>query len=255
MNALTPEQLRDFQDKGYCAVPRAFSADDVAALDQEAQRLLVREDLIHSNNIRCRWADHVDTGECRFDSFDPVTDIAPECARIARDCRIKERLWQIYDNPACLIKDKLIFKPPGAPGYPLHQDYIGWADFPRSFLTVMLAIDRCDAQSGAVEVFAGYHKQGSLAPEDGQFHRLPAGTVEAARGEILTLEPGDIAIFDGFTPHRSGPNLSGAGRRLLYLSYNSAADDGDLRETHYQQFHAWLKERYAEHGKFRTYFR
>ena len=38
----------------------------------------------------------------------------------------------------------------------------------------------------------------------------------------LVLEPGDVAVFGGFTPHRSDPNLSDRWRRQLYLSYNAA---------------------------------
>ena len=50
-------------------------------------------------------------------------------------------------------------------------------------------------------------------------------------------------------------NRSPTSRRLLYLSYNADSDGGDQREKHYREFHAWLKERYAEYGKTKVYFR
>ena len=62
----------------------------------------------------------------------------------------------------------------------------------------------------------------------------------------LELRPGDVAIFGGFTPHRSGPNRSGRWRRQLYLSYNQRSDGGDQRTKHYEEFHRWLRVRYAE---------
>lgn len=49
-------------------------------LRREANRLLQRADLMDSDNIRCRWQNHVDTGECRFDCFDPV--IARACVQL-----------------------------------------------------------------------------------------------------------------------------------------------------------------------------
>ena len=33
-----------------------------------------------------------------------------------------------------------------------------------------------------------------------------------------------------------------------------ASDGGDLRDAHYQDFRAWLTQKYAEHGKTDTYF-
>jgi hypothetical protein len=71
----------------------------------------------------------------------------------------------------------------------------------------------------------------------------------------LTLAPGDVAIFGGFTPHRSAPNRSDRWRRQLYLSYNALSDGGDQHDKHYAEFHAWLRKRYAEHGKHDVYFR
>jgi ectoine hydroxylase-related dioxygenase (phytanoyl-CoA dioxygenase family) len=71
----------------------------------------------------------------------------------------------------------------------------------------------------------------------------------------LRLEPGDVAFFGCFMPHRSGPNRTNGPRRLLYLSYNADSEGGDQREKHYEEFHAWLKVKYAQYGKHNTYFR
>ncbi len=72
---------------------------------------------------------------------------------------------------------------------------------------------------------------------------------------VLELDPGDVAVFGCFVPHRSGPNRSDRWRRLLYLGYNADSDGGDRRAAHYAEFHAWLKAKYAEYGKAETYFR
>jgi 2-aminoethylphosphonate dioxygenase len=72
---------------------------------------------------------------------------------------------------------------------------------------------------------------------------------------VLDLAPGDVALFSGYTPHRSGPNRSGHWRRLLYLSYNAHSDGGERRDAHYAEFHDWLKGRYAEYGKTATWYR
>ena len=153
--ALSPEQVAEYEQWGYLIVREAFGRDEIEALAREADQLLERRELIDVKNIRCRWQNHVETGECLFECFDPVIDIGPVCRRVAHDPRILGPLAAIYGDEACLFKDKLIFKPPGAKGYGLHQDYIGWNDFPRRFVTVLVAIDPADSDNGATEVFPG----------------------------------------------------------------------------------------------------
>jgi len=252
---LTQKQIADYRAEGFVAVRGVFASAEVAELDAEAVQLLQRTDLMDSDNIRCRWQNCVETGECRFDCFDPVIDISPVCDRIAHNPRLIAIVSALYGERAHLFKDKLIFKPPGAQGYALHQDYISWKSFPKSFVTVIVAIDSSDASNGATEVFPGYHTRGCMTPEDGMYHELPLESVDVSKGVMLELAPGDVAIFSGYTPHRSAPNHSAQSRRLLYLSYNADSDGGDQRDAHYAEFKSWLKDRYAEHGKTYTFFR
>jgi hypothetical protein len=255
MTTVGAEQKEHYGRDGFLILRGMFDNGEITELSDEATRLLQRKDLIDSDNIRCRWQNHVETGECRFDCFDPVLDLSPTFERLARDPRIIGAVSELYGERACLFKDKLIFKPPGAQGYGLHQDYISWPSFPESFVTVIVTIDPADKQNGATEVFPGYHSHGTLSPRDGMYHELTAEHVDLSTGVILDLDAGDVAIFSGFTPHRSGPNLSGEWRRLAYLSYNAASDGGDQRDKHYAEFAEWLMERYAEYGKTNVFFR
>src|SRR5262249_10962605 len=171
-------QVARYHADGFTVVRGVFPAHRIAELDAEARRLYNRVDLIDTNNIRCRWQDHADTGECLFDCFDPVIDLSAACERVARDPRLLAIVGALYGEPACLFKDKLIFKAPGTLGYKLHQDYISWKSFPTSFLTVIVAIDHADARSGATEVFPGYHRRGCMSTEDGNYHQLPDDAVD-----------------------------------------------------------------------------
>ncbi|MBL8792374.1 MAG: phytanoyl-CoA dioxygenase family protein [Planctomycetia bacterium] len=252
--ALTDRQRDDYERDGYLILRQVFSPFEIALAVLEAEQLVQRRELIHTDNIRCRWQPHVVTDECLFECFDPVIDIGPVCARLARDPRLLDAVGTLYGESAHLFKDKLIFKPPGAKGYDLHQDYIGWKDFPKTFITVLVPLDPSDRSNGCTEVFPGYHHQGYLSPEDGDYHPMPAGVVDESQCVPLELEPGDIALFGAFTPHRSAPNRSEGWRRQLYLSYNADSDGGDRRTAHYREFHHWLKGKYAEYGKHQTYF-
>jgi 2-aminoethylphosphonate dioxygenase len=252
--ATAPSRRGDYERDGYVIARGLFTCAEMNRASDEADVLLRRIDLIDSNNLRCRWQTNVQTGACSFETFDPVLDIAPACRALAHDARLTGLLAELYGEPACLFKDKLIFKPPGVKGYGLHQDWIAWPGFPRSFLTVLIPLDAATKENGCTEVFPGYHHRGCLSPEDGQYHELPAEAVNEADMVALELQPGDVAVFGGFTPHRSGPNRSPGWRRQLYLSYNAKSDDGEQRTKHYGEFHAWLRKRYADHGKTDVYF-
>jgi hypothetical protein len=221
----------------------------------EADELLVKHDRLRNvKNIRCRWQDNIFTGECTFECFDPVIDLGPVCERLAYHPALLALLAELYGEPACLFKDKLIYKPPGVKGYGLHQDWIAWDGFPRSFLTVLVPFDPADRDNGCTVVYPGYHHNGPLTKPDGKYHELPAETVDESSAVHLLLEPGDVAVFGGFTPHRSDPNVSDRWRRQLYLSYNALSDGGEQRTKHYREFHDWLRKKYAEYGKTETYF-
>ncbi|HEY7153208.1 MAG TPA: phytanoyl-CoA dioxygenase family protein [Gemmataceae bacterium] len=254
-SALTGEQRDFYREQGCLVLRDLLPAELMAEASAEADALLQRHDLIAVENLRCRWQTNVHTGACEFETFDPIIDLGPVCRRLALDERLLAALAALYGEEACLFKDKLIFKPPGLKGYGLHQDWIAWPGFPRSFLTVLVPLDRADADNGCTEVFPGYHKNGTLSPEDGDYHELSPDLIDESRGVNLELDPGDVAIFGGFTPHRSAPNRSDRWRRQLYLSYNKLSDGGQQREKHYEEFHRWLRVKYAEYGKTSLYFR
>jgi ectoine hydroxylase-related dioxygenase (phytanoyl-CoA dioxygenase family) len=255
MPAITASRRRDtYEEQGFVIVRELYHAGAIRRALDEAIALLDRHALISTRNLRCRWQTNVRTGECEFETFDPIIDLSPACGVLANDSRLLAVLAELYGEPAALFKDKLIYKPPGCPGYGLHQDWIGWPGFPRSFLTVLVPLDAAVAANGCTVVYPGYHQRGSLSPEDGQYHPLPDGTVDESLAVPLELQPGDAAIFTGFTPHRSAPNHSDGWRRQLYLSYNKMSDGGEQRDAHYAEFHQWLRQRYAEYDKHDLYF-
>lgn len=251
-----PADRAAYECDGYVILRGLFAAEEIARAAAEADEVLERHrDLIDTRNIRCRWQTNVQTGECQFETFDPIIDLSPRAYNLAHDARLLRALAGLYGEPARLFKDKLIYKPPGVKGYDLHQDWIGWPGFPRSFLTVLVPYDAADRDNGATEVFPGYHHNGPLSPEDGEYHQLSFDVVDESRGMLLELQPGDVAVFGGFTPHRSAPNRSDRGRRQLYLSYNKDSDGGDRRAAHYAEFHAWLRKKYAAYNKTDVYYK
>jgi ectoine hydroxylase-related dioxygenase (phytanoyl-CoA dioxygenase family) len=139
-------------------------------------------------------------------------------------------------------------------GYPLHQDFIAWPDFPESFTTAVLAIDPASAQSGCIEVFPRAHARGYLSERDGNFHMLELDELPAKEKVALELAPGDVAIYGAFMPHRSDPNRSAESRRHLLVSYNARREGGEQRQAHYEAFHHYLRSVYGAMGLGDLYF-
>lgn len=239
---LTPGQVHDYALHGFLILRNVFSEAEMRDLQTESDRLLTdRVDLIHPHNLRCRYMPHYQTGEPLFEVFDPVNDIAPVCERFCLDPRILSVAESLYGEPACLFKEKLIFKPAGALGYKLHQDIpLAWTGFPKTFLTFLIPIDPSSEENGCTEVFSGYHDD--FLSHDEDVYMLPDECVDGSRRTPLVLNPGDIAVFHGLTPHRSAANRSSQMRRVLYISYNARSDGGDQRTSHYTEFQDRMRQ-------------
>lgn len=239
---LTDRELCDYEANGFVIRRQVFTPLEMSELLSECDRLLAEHaDLINLSNLRCRFMPHHETGEQLFEVLDPVNDLSSVCQRFTTDPRILGAVESIYREPPCLFKEKLIFKPPGALGYKLHQDIpFGWKGFPRSFLTVLIPIDPSTEENGCTEVFSGYHSD--FISNDSATYMLPDDSVDITRRTHLALNPGDIGIFHGLTPHCSAPNRSSQMRRVFYVSYNALSDGGDQRAAHYAEFHERLKK-------------
>ena len=149
----------------------------------------------------------------------------------------------------CLYKEKLNLKPAGGSGFAAHFDnpslqVVGLCD---NFITLMIAIDDMTIDNGCLRVVRGHWSEESAgamcvptvtdesADPDGDGRR---GAISSKYADELNWEPiechsGDIYIFSGWIPHRSGVNATQLPRRAVFLTYN-CPEDGDLREDYYR---------------------
>src|SRR5690349_5444066 len=74
-----------YHEQGYLILRHFFPPALIAEAADEAEALLERHDLIAVENLRCRFQTNVHTGACTFETFDPIIDLSPVCARIAGD--------------------------------------------------------------------------------------------------------------------------------------------------------------------------
>jgi len=253
---LTPAELADYQRIGFVRLGGRFSADEVAKWREECTRLLNLSHLIDENNLRLEMANRKscpNQGKGTIWKFDPLVDISPVFAQLARDPRITAPLAALYDGrEPVLFKDKLILKPPGTHGNGLHQDYTWWQGFPTSLVTVTIAIDGGTRKNGCTEIFAG-HTRGLLT-EPGKLSFIEPGVVDEGTVNHFESQPGDIALFHCFAPHRAGENRSSEHRRQLFLTYGDSAD-GDHYQAHYRHMWDYRKAPMEPADRERAFFR
>jgi ectoine hydroxylase-related dioxygenase (phytanoyl-CoA dioxygenase family) len=235
--------LADYRRDGFVHLRGAFSTDEISSMQAECTRL-ISSDVVDRDNVRTPF--RMNSGDLP-ERIDPVCDISPLFWNFANDDRLLNIVRCIFSNsPTALFKDKLIFKLPGTNGYTAHQDQPYYPD--GTSLSVSVQIDAANAENGGLELFSGYHHKLMTPPGERRNWTTEeeAAWLDPARGYLPQTESGDILIFDGLTPHRSGRNLTvGEPRRSLYLSY-LLGGSADLRTKYYAEY----VERWAKDGKF-----
>jgi hypothetical protein len=83
-NAPAQSAAQQYHADGFLIMREVFNGAEVAEMGAKAARAFQRQDLIDQDNIRCRWQNCASTGEWRFDCFDPIIDLTPIFARVAR---------------------------------------------------------------------------------------------------------------------------------------------------------------------------
>lgn len=213
---LSDEQIEAYRCDGFVIAPGVLTTAEIEALRSESVRLLA--ELARDPTARhAHWRRHDRLGRIA-DRLDPVRTVSRAFAKIADDERLVATAASAIGEPATLFKDKLITKPPGTHGYGLHRDFAYWADLgiPADvFVTLFVVLDPCGAENGGIELFPARHT-GELPADPNDPLDVDPRALEGAASVTPSLNAGDVLVFHGLTPHRSGPNR-GAGPRRVYL--------------------------------------
>lgn len=150
-----------------------------------------------------------------------------------------------------LFKEKLNLKPPGGSGFAPHLDTPSLRvalgeDGPKTFVTVMIAIDDMNVQNGCLKVCKGAWSEGNhceiIEPDgddknpdaEGRRGAIPTNIAEKQHYDDIVVKGGSIVAFNGWAPHRSVANTSHFPRRAVFLTYNAKAE-GDFHDLYYER--------------------
>jgi len=173
------------------------------------------------------------SGRPLLERLDPVSDISPLFHSLNGHASLLSIAELGLGGSVRVMKEKLIYKWPGTPGFGSHRD--GQYNTPRTgipgseALTICLALARADQANGALELFPSLRTAVLAAPPK-EPRDIAESELAGVESVMPVMEPGDAVIFDGQVPHRSGWNHSDA-PRLTYMvtfvpeRYASARDD------------------------------
>ncbi|HZS84494.1 MAG TPA: phytanoyl-CoA dioxygenase family protein [Stellaceae bacterium] len=195
------------------------------------------EDLLHQPEIPGRHMVYgepslIDRGQRLIQRIENFCPFHPGFDAVLRQGPLIDAAAQLFGEPAVMFKDKINFKMPGGDGFKPHQDQqAGWSRYASLFITALVALDAATNENGCLAIAGGQHRRGLLGPE-----WRPLEAEEMAGFELVPLptSAGDVVFFDSYVPHASPPNLSPQQRRVLYVTYNRAAE-GDHRARYFAE--------------------
>lgn len=228
-----PEYVDHYYKKGYAIIRNFYSSDEIAEL-AEASDLLKAEGIKHESTFRHKnllflIQNDPNLGKilrfCHWPSYSfPVFD------KYRNDLRLLKLLKPIIGDNLKQISNQVIWKTPGAAktSYGFHQDArfrrpaSAYRNLSESMVQTFIAIDSHTTENGCLTLIEGSHVFGdlnhftnkSVFEEDITEEVLESlGLAHLPKVEVL-MEPGDIAFWNPYLLHGSGPNLSKNDRRV-----------------------------------------
>jgi 2-aminoethylphosphonate dioxygenase len=221
---------RHFARKGWASVPGFFSDAEVAQISGWVDELSARPERPGTHMVYHEGK--VDDASVRLvqrmENFCPFHPGFDELV----NGRLKASVEKMLGGPAVLFKDKINFKMPGGAGFEAHQDQqAGWSRYAPLFVTALVCIDPATVENGCLEIADSPRFTGLIGEE---WKPLTADQMAAFALKPLQCSPGDVIFFDSYVPHASKPNRTDHARRILYLTYNAAAN-GDHRVLYFAE--------------------
>jgi ectoine hydroxylase-related dioxygenase (phytanoyl-CoA dioxygenase family) len=217
-----------FDENGYYHARGVFSPDEVAALEEDFDRI-VQQLQFGTEDFNARWGGdemkRLDGGQSQIFHTHNVQVYSARWLKALLHPKFLDVTSAILGPDVILHHTKLFQKPAekGSP-FPMHQD---WTYFPSEKDTMMAGIihvsDATD-EMGCLRIYPGSHKLGRVEATSGQVRSelLEKYPIEGAT--IVEAQKGDVVFFNYFTLHGSMPNRSDKVRKTV-LAQMHAGDD------------------------------
>ena len=219
-DALTQQQVADWDAKGFHVARGLFSAAEVAAVRDRFDELGRA-----GQPIEGHWTPRADVDDilARYPRVMNPHEIDPANMELFLDPRVRAILQELMAEDVIGCQTMFYFKPPSARGQAFHQDNYYLLVQPYTCVAAWLAVDRSWADNGGLQVCPGTHRLDLECPDHADlsesfvddFVAPPPGHDPIK----LDLAPGDTLFFTGSVIHGSGPNATENDWRRSFISH------------------------------------
>ncbi len=238
-----PAHLHAYRELGYAVIKGVFDPEEVRELARAFDRVYARgiayPKSFRHQNVYFRVASDERLGRVlRFAQWPCYYDETLD--RFRRDRRMLEIVAPLIGKDIRQVVNQLNWKPAGAAmaDFGFHQDIRfrrpreAYRRPRSSYVQTAIAVDPHRPESGAMKLYPGSHRLGALSfplrerVMDRALCEEDISAVGLDPGKLvdLVLDPGDVAIWNLYTVHGSGPNTAQADRRVYINGFASARD-------------------------------
>jgi phytanoyl-CoA hydroxylase len=213
--AVTPEQARQYDERGFFVLEDVLSGDEVRELRAEIDPFEERQEEALRSMEGGRFF------IARADEITFTTHLVLRSAvlrRFTTSSLLTDLCADLIGPDVRLYWDQAVYKKPGTESpFPWHQDN-GYAFVePQQYLTCWVALTDATEDNGCPWVVPGVHRSGTLAHEYSDIGYVCLRDPESAVPVPATA--GSIVVFSSLTPHSTGPNRTGGVRKAYIVQY------------------------------------
>jgi ectoine hydroxylase-related dioxygenase (phytanoyl-CoA dioxygenase family) len=221
--------IQHYRRNGYLTAPAVLSDEQLAAMRDEADRL-VRVCSAEPERYarRIEWERNHLPADVRagmeqvIRKLEPVSDLSPLFAEAATYPGIVEPVRTIFGEDVELFEDKLNLKLPGGSAYPWHQDWVCcWWAHTDELITCFIYLEDADETNGCLQVVPGSHLGKPRCDfKPGSRFEVDPSYIDPTCVVPVPLRAGEMIFFDPYLLHFSERNTSSVPRRTIIYTYN-----------------------------------
>jgi ectoine hydroxylase-related dioxygenase (phytanoyl-CoA dioxygenase family) len=243
VNENSSQLAAQFHADGFVIVRGLFSTDEIRDVERELDRYL--RDIVPALPAGDVYRE--DSASRPIKSLFRMDQRSEFFNKLKADARLLSLMRAIWPGDEVIQESVMFFGKPAGDGSdtPPHQDNAFQCWSPPLALTATLSIDESTPENGALICQRGSHDAGLLP-------HCPSGVMGFSRRLVepldtsrypevqLCMTPGDVALHQIQTVHRSGPNPTARPRRQLGIGYRSsaAARDAVAFEKYQRDLHS-----------------
>lgn len=147
--------------------------------------------------------------------------------------KVANLLFSLTKKKYILFKEKINIKPANSREDRLHQDVQGdWIKYSKNFITLLISLVKTNNKNGNLIIdISGFNKDQIRGK---MFEVLKSKQLKKPKFKSQSTKPGDILLFNGFTPHKSTKNLTNKSRDQIYITYCETKNK-DTRQRYFKE--------------------